>query len=145
MVGPGEVDSDLEPEVREECHTKYGEVQKVIIFELPEAEETEAVRIFVEFKRIEAAIKAVIDLNGRFFAGRQVKAGFYDVERFLNMELNDWRVSPIIFLLKLFLSKEIRLAQETNTNDAATRIIYWSIHISTTTNNNLVLAAPFNY
>ena len=85
-MGPGEVYSDLEPEVREECHTKYGEVQKDIIFELPEAEETEAVRIFVEFKR---AIKAVIDLNGRFFAGRQVKAGFYDVERFLNMKLND--------------------------------------------------------
>nr|SVE84454.1 EOG090X0BIL [Daphnia pulex] len=89
MVGPGEVDSDLEPEVREECQTKYGDVNKVVIFEVPNAEEEEAVRIFVEFKRMEAAIKAVIDLNGRFFAGRQVKAGFYDVERFLKMELND--------------------------------------------------------
>nr|SVE74384.1 EOG090X0BIL [Daphnia barbata] len=89
MVGPGEVDSDLEPEVREECQTKYGDVNKVVIFEVPNAEEEEAVRIFVEFKRMEAAIKAVIDLNGRFFAGRQVKAGFYDVERFLNMDFND--------------------------------------------------------
>nr|CAG4649605.1 EOG090X0BIL [Scapholeberis mucronata]SVE93821.1 EOG090X0BIL [Scapholeberis mucronata] len=89
MVGPGEVDSDLEPEVREECQTKYGDVHKVVIFEVPNAEEEEAVRIFVEFKRIEAAIKAVIDLNGRFFAGRQVKAGFYDVEKFANMDLND--------------------------------------------------------
>nr|SVE80322.1 EOG090X0BIL [Daphnia magna] len=89
MVGPGEVDSDLEPEVREECQTKYGDVNKVVIFEVPNAEEEEAVRIFVEFKRVEAAVKAVIDLNGRFFAGRQVKAGFYDVERFLMMELND--------------------------------------------------------
>nr|SVE73760.1 EOG090X0BIL [Daphnia atkinsoni] len=89
MVGPGEVDSDLEPEVREECQTKYGEVNKVVIFEVPNTVEEEAVRIFVEFKRVEAAVKAVIDLNGRFFAGRQVKAGFYDVERFLNMELND--------------------------------------------------------
>ena len=114
MVGPGEVDSDLEPEVREECQTKYGDVNKVVIFEVPNAEEEEAVRIYVEFKRMEAAIKgnelrlyqflvwwkkcnclflfvAVIDLNGRFFAGRQVKAGFYDVERFLKMELNDWK------------------------------------------------------
>nr|SVE75960.1 EOG090X0BIL [Daphnia hispanica] len=89
MVGPGEVDSDLEPEVREECQTKYGDVNKVVIFEVPNTEEEEAVRIFVEFKRVEAAVKAVIDLNGRFFAGRQVKAGFCDVERFLNMELND--------------------------------------------------------
>nr|CAG4651250.1 EOG090X0BIL [Simocephalus serrulatus]SVE94441.1 EOG090X0BIL [Simocephalus serrulatus] len=89
MVGPGEVDSDLEPEVREECQTKYGDVNKVVIFEVPNTEEEEAVRIFVEFKRMEAAIKAVIDLNGRFFAGRQVKAGFFDVEKFGRMELND--------------------------------------------------------
>nr|CAG4646501.1 EOG090X0BIL [Macrothrix elegans] len=89
MVGPGEVDSDLEPEVREECQSKYGDVQKVVIFEVPDAVDDEAVRIFVEFKRMEAAIKAVIDLNGRFFAGRQVKAGFYDVNKFLNLELNE--------------------------------------------------------
>ena len=57
MVGPGEVDSDLEPEVREECQTKYGDVHKVIIFEIPGTVEEEAVRIFVEFKRMEAAIK----------------------------------------------------------------------------------------
>lgn len=57
MVGPGEVDSDLEPEVREECQTKYGDVNKVVIFEVPNAEEEEAVRIFVEFKRVEAAVK----------------------------------------------------------------------------------------
>lgn len=60
MVGPGEVDSDLEPEVREECQTKYGDVNKVVIFEVPNAEEEEAVRIFVEFKRIEAAIKGML-------------------------------------------------------------------------------------
>lgn len=59
MVGPGEVDSDLEPEVREECQTKYGDVNKVVIFEVPTADEEEAVRIFVEFKRMEAAIKGI--------------------------------------------------------------------------------------
>ena len=57
MVGPGEVDSDLEPEVREECQTKYGDVNKVVIFEVPTTDDEEAVRIFVEFKRMEAAIK----------------------------------------------------------------------------------------
>nr|CAG4645745.1 EOG090X0BIL [Lynceus sp. MCZ IZ 141354] len=85
MVGKGEVDSDLEPEVKEECQTKYGEVNKVMIVELPDAADEESVQIFVEFKRIEAAIKAVVDLNGRFFGGRQVKAGFYDVEHFQTM------------------------------------------------------------
>ncbi|XP_046661203.1 splicing factor 45 [Homalodisca vitripennis] len=89
MVGPGEVDQDLEPEVKDECNTKYGEVIKVVIYELPNAPSDEAVRIFVEFKRIESAIKAVVDLNGRFFGGRQVKAGFYVWEKFNNLELLD--------------------------------------------------------
>ena len=57
MVGPGEVDDDLEPEIQEECNTKYGDVQKVVIFEIPNAEPEKAVRIFTEFKRVESAIK----------------------------------------------------------------------------------------
>ncbi|XP_061708786.1 splicing factor 45 [Cydia pomonella] len=89
MVGPGDVDEELEPEVKDECNTKYGDVIKVLIFELPNAPADEAVRIFVEFKRIESAIKAVVDLNGRFFGGRQVKAGFYDVEKFNSLQLTE--------------------------------------------------------
>ncbi|KAL3282876.1 hypothetical protein HHI36_006035 [Cryptolaemus montrouzieri] len=89
MVGPGEVDDDLEPEVKEECNTKYGEVGSCIIHEIPHDNPEEAVRIFVEFRRIESAIKAVVDLNGRFFGGRQVKATFYDTEKFDNLELMD--------------------------------------------------------
>lgn len=89
MVGPGEVDDDLEPEVKDECNTKYGEVVQVVIFEQPNVPSDEAVRIFVEFRRIESAIKAVVDLNGRFFGGRQVKAGFYSWEKLNNLELLD--------------------------------------------------------
>ncbi|XP_026731368.1 splicing factor 45-like [Trichoplusia ni] len=89
MVGPGDVDEELEPEVKDECNTKYGDVIKVLIFEMPNAPSDEAVRIFVEFKRIESAIKAVVDLNGRFFGGRQVKAGFYDVEKFASLQLTE--------------------------------------------------------
>jgi len=33
MVGPGEVDDELQPEVVDECG-KYGEVVKVIIYEV---------------------------------------------------------------------------------------------------------------
>lgn len=33
MVGPGDVDDELETETKEECQ-KYGEVNKVIIFEV---------------------------------------------------------------------------------------------------------------
>ncbi|CAH4031089.1 splicing factor 45 [Pieris brassicae] len=89
MVGPGDVDEELEPEVKDECNTKYGEVIKVVIFEMPNSPQDEAVRIFVEFKRIESAIKAVVDLNGRFFGGRQVKAGFYMVEKFNALQLTE--------------------------------------------------------
>ncbi|KAI4465801.1 splicing factor 45 spf45 [Holotrichia oblita] len=89
MVGPGEVDDDLEPEVKDECNNKYGEVGSVIIHELQNQPSDEAVRIFVEFRRIESAIKAVVDLNGRFFGGRQVKASFYDTEKFDNLQLLD--------------------------------------------------------
>lgn len=88
MVGPGEVDDDLEPEVKEEC-SKYGEVARCLIYEIPKAHPEEAVRIFVEFKRVEAAIKAVVDLNGRYFGGRVVKINFYDVDKFKKLQLND--------------------------------------------------------
>lgn len=90
MVGPGEVDEDLEPETKEEC-SKYGEVVKCVIFEVPGpgVPAEEAVRIFIEFKRIESAIKAIIDLNGRFFGGRSVKASFFDYERFKKLDLAD--------------------------------------------------------
>lgn len=86
MVGPGEVDDELQPETAEEC-TKYGEVIKCIIYEEPHAKEDEAVRIFVEFGSIAAAVKAVVDLNGRFFGGRVVKASFFNPEKFKRFEL----------------------------------------------------------
>ena len=49
--------------------------------------EDEAVRIFIEFDRLEAAIKALVDLNGRFFGGRTVKASFYDDTKFKEFQL----------------------------------------------------------
>ncbi|KAG1656911.1 Splicing factor 45 [Nymphon striatum] len=89
MVGPGEVDQDLEPETCEEC-SKYGEVVRCVVFEIPGSQvpDEESVRIFVEFKRMESAIKAVVDLNGRYFGGRVVKGGFYDPDKLARLELN---------------------------------------------------------
>ena len=54
LVGPGEVDDDLEDEVALELQ-KYGQVQRVLIFEVTESKfpSEEAIRIFVEFKTIE--------------------------------------------------------------------------------------------
>lgn len=86
MVGPGEVDDDLEPETKEEC-SKYGEVVRCLIYEIPGVPDEEAVRIFIEFKSMASAIKAVVDTNGRYFGGRIVKASFYDHDKFKRLEL----------------------------------------------------------
>ncbi|OWK03285.1 RBM17 [Cervus elaphus hippelaphus] len=82
----GEVDEDLEVETKEECE-KYGKVGKCVIFEIPGAPDDEAVRIFLEFERVESAIKAVVDLNGRYFGGRVVKACFYNLDKFRVLDL----------------------------------------------------------
>ncbi len=88
MVAPGDVDEDLEQETKEEC-AKYGEVNKCVIYELPDRSLDEAVRIFLEFKTLPSAIKALTDLNGRFFGGRSVRATFYDFDKFKNLQLSD--------------------------------------------------------
>ncbi|KAL5838940.1 hypothetical protein ACOSQ4_011549 [Xanthoceras sorbifolium] len=88
MVGPGEVDDELEEEVGSEC-AKYGTVTRVLIFEItePNFPAEEAVRIFVQFERSEQTTKAFVDLDGRYFGGRVVRATFYDEERFSKNEL----------------------------------------------------------
>ncbi|KAK9155143.1 hypothetical protein Sjap_002623 [Stephania japonica] len=88
MVGPGEVDDELEDETASEC-TKYGTVTRVLIFEItePDFPVDEAVRIFVQFERSEETTKALIDLDGRYFGGRIVHATFYDEDRFERNEL----------------------------------------------------------
>ncbi|CAF2250883.1 unnamed protein product [Brassica napus] len=88
MVGPGEVDDELEEEVGTECG-KYGTVTRVLIFEItePNFPTHEAVRIFVQFSRPEETTKALVDLDGRFFGGRTVRATFYDEVKFSKNEL----------------------------------------------------------
>ncbi|MBN3302834.1 SPF45 factor, partial [Amia calva] len=88
MVGGGEVDEDLEAETKEECE-KYGKVVKCVIFEISGVSDDEAVRIFLEFERVESAIKAVVDLNGRYFGGRVVKACFYNLDKFRVLDLGE--------------------------------------------------------
>jgi len=83
MVGPGEVDDDLQTETAGEC-SKYGGVEKCLIFEITtrKVPPEEAVRIFVQFIKQESALKALQDLDGRYFGGRAVRAVFYDAEKF---------------------------------------------------------------
>jgi splicing factor 45 len=66
-----------EGDTREEC-TKYGSVKSVAIREVTSVPPEEAVRIFVYFEERESAIKAKVDLDGRFFGGRTVISSYYD-------------------------------------------------------------------
>lgn len=54
MVGPEEVDEDLESEVVDEC-SKYGGVNRVIIYQEKQSDDDDAevlVKIFVEFHTV---------------------------------------------------------------------------------------------
>lgn len=88
MVGPGEVDDSLQEETAAECE-KFGPVVRCLIFEVQNGRvpPEEAVRIFVKFDTAVAAEKALRDLDGRFFGGRQVKGQFFDEKRFDALQL----------------------------------------------------------
>ncbi|KAK3838028.1 MAG: hypothetical protein J3R72DRAFT_192095 [Linnemannia gamsii] len=88
MVGPGEVDDTLQEETAAECE-KFGAVVRCLIFEIQNKKvpPEEAVRIFVKFGTKEAAERALKDLHGRFFGGRQVRGQFYDEARFDALQL----------------------------------------------------------
>ncbi|KAJ8272708.1 hypothetical protein GJAV_G00092480 [Gymnothorax javanicus] len=90
MVGPEDIDDDLEGEVTEECG-KFGAVNRVIIYQEKQGEEEDAeviVKIFVEFSAAAEMNKAIQALNNRWFGGRKVIAEVYDQERFDNSDLS---------------------------------------------------------
>lgn len=90
MVTPEEVDEELQVEIEEEC-AKFGEVERVIIYQEKQSEDENAeiiVKIFVEFKTNEAAKKAKESLNGRFFGGRRVVADIYDQDLYDHNDLS---------------------------------------------------------
>eukprot|EP01060_Flectonema_neradi_P008910 TRINITY_DN16378_c0_g1_i1.p1 TRINITY_DN16378_c0_g1~~TRINITY_DN16378_c0_g1_i1.p1 ORF type:complete len:315 (+),score=55.58 TRINITY_DN16378_c0_g1_i1:39-947(+) len=82
MASIDEIDG-LRTEVADEC-SRYGIVKSVTIFtsELPDTPPNGRVRIFVRFERIPEAMKSIISLDGRTFAGRVVSACFYDETKF---------------------------------------------------------------
>ena len=93
MVGPGEVDDELEDEVRGECEAKYGPVDSVFVYECDLSAAAavripveEAVRIIVAFKAVDSATRARADLNGRYFGGRMVRSSFFLEERFARFD-----------------------------------------------------------
>lgn len=86
MVGRDEVDEDLEEETTEEAG-KYGRLAACKIVEILGVSEEESVRIFLDYKKEEAAVKCHSTMDGRFFGGRRVRARFYDVESYSKGDL----------------------------------------------------------
>lgn len=62
MVGPEDLDEELEQEITEEC-AKFGTVNRVIIYQEKQGEEVDAeviVKIFVEFAQQAGVLKALL-------------------------------------------------------------------------------------
>uniref|UniRef100_A0A915D5E8 Splicing factor 45 n=1 Tax=Ditylenchus dipsaci TaxID=166011 RepID=A0A915D5E8_9BILA len=101
MVVPSEVDSGLEGEIKEEMK-KYGQLNNVILHSMPNASVEEAIRIFLEFTNVNHAIKAVVDLNGRFFGGRAIHPEFYSLDNYMNRKLVKMNKASVLYLVYLF-------------------------------------------
>lgn len=88
MVGPGEVDPDLQTETAAEC-AKFGAVAECVVYECPPHSKPpeEAVRIFVRFADAASTARARAEMDGRFFGGRRVAATFFDEQRFAARQL----------------------------------------------------------
>lgn len=82
MVGPEDVDDELQEEVTDECG-RFGAVNEVIIHNEGSGDD-EIVKIFVEFSAPAEAILARDALDGRFFGGRIVRAELYNQALFDN-------------------------------------------------------------
>lgn len=93
VASPEEVDEDLADEIAEEC-TKNGVVEKVVIHivQPPPVHPSHQIRIFVQFSGLAGAWKTVKDMDGRFFGGREVRATYFPLIKFVRGE----RDGPIL-------------------------------------------------
>jgi len=87
MVGPEDVDEDLQAEIETEC-SKYGKVDQVVIYKEEQPDSQIIVKIFVEFEKFEQVKAARESLNGRFFSGRKVQASVYDQDLYDQQDLS---------------------------------------------------------
>ncbi|KAI1724926.1 g-patch domain-containing protein [Ditylenchus destructor] len=62
---------------------------KIVLLKVPNVPDEESVRIFLEFTNVAQAIKALIDLNDRYFGGRQIIASFYSLNAYNDRRLDE--------------------------------------------------------
>jgi RNA-binding protein 39 len=84
MVGSfEEVDDDLEEDIKSKC-SEYGQVHNVIIYQT----RAKSVSAYVEFADLLGAQRAQQHLHGRYFAGRDIAATFFDLEKYNRLEFD---------------------------------------------------------
>ena len=87
VCGAGDVDEEVRPDLLDKC-ASFGIVAELLVWEAPEEElerikPTDHVRCFVVYETQEAADKAKLELNGRFFAGSQLEVDYFPMELFM--------------------------------------------------------------
>lgn len=80
VVGPDEVDDELEQEMRQECE-KYGPVKQIKIHVETTLDEPQ-VSVFVEYGTSTSAQIAINALDGRWFGGRKISARLYSKQEY---------------------------------------------------------------
>ena len=80
----GDADEDFE-QLREEIAAECGKYGTVDASHAVDALEGEAA-VYIRFTERRAAAKALVDLEGRFFAGQKIAAAFFDEARFESKE-----------------------------------------------------------
>merc|ERR1712144_126409 len=79
---------DLHEEIVDEAN-KFGNLVKCTIKEMKGMPDEQAGRIFLQYERVEDAVKACDTFYARYFGGRTVRARYYDVDSFLKGDLKD--------------------------------------------------------
>uniref|UniRef100_A0A915IK12 RRM domain-containing protein n=1 Tax=Romanomermis culicivorax TaxID=13658 RepID=A0A915IK12_ROMCU len=90
MVGVEDVDENLQEEVEEEC-SNFGRVEQVVIYQEKQYDADDApvlVKIFVKYSLSQEAETAKNKMDGRYFAGRVIKADIYDQNLFEHNDLS---------------------------------------------------------
>ena len=80
----GDADEDFE-QLREEIASECGKYGTVDASHAVDALEGEAA-VYIRFTERRAAAKALVDLEGRFFAGQKISCAFFDEARFESRE-----------------------------------------------------------
>ncbi|GAM24826.1 hypothetical protein SAMD00019534_080010 [Acytostelium subglobosum LB1] len=89
IISKEDVDEDLNSEMKREC-TKYGRVRTVLVHIVNgrQVHPDDAVRIFVHYETVDEAKKGHSQLSDRYFAGRKIRATYYNEDMFIDGHLD---------------------------------------------------------